>query len=1513
MSSQRNNPYCELLSIVKLGIFFILAEKEYKNQNMGSKTILGLDLGTNSIGWALVIEGENQNESEIKQIGVRVNPLTTDEQTNFEKGKPITTNADRTLKRGARRNLDRYQLRRENLLEVLAKANIINAETKLCEDGKQTTFQTWELRAKAASEKIELHEFARVLLAINKKRGYKSSRKAKNSEEGQAIDGMGIAKKLHEENLTPGQFVFQNLFMGKKVIPDFYRSDLQNEFDTVWKYQQQFYPEILTSDFYSVLQGKGQKATSAMFWTKYQFNTADIKEIEDNLKNIHTIKFSKNDQKKLQAYKWRNDAVAKQLEKEQVAYVLTEINNNLYNSSGYLGAISDRSKALYFKQETVGQNQYNQLLKNIHTPLKNQVFYRQDYVDEFEKIWTIQAKHHPQLTEKLKEEIRDIVIFYQRKLKSQKGLISFCEFESKEVEVLTDSTIKKKTIGMRVAPKSSPLFQEFKIWQNLHNVIIKKAGSKKRSVKKDNQATLFDEEKEIFELDLGAKVQIFEELNIKGNLRANQIIEILGYKPKDWEMNYTQLEGNRTNQALYNAFLKILEIEGYNEDLLKLSGKDEININELKTPASEIKDMVKAIFEVLEINTAILDFDAELDGKDFEKQASYQLWHLLYSAEDDNKKYSEEDILLYGNDSIGLKKQLCSKFGFKPEHAKILANVTFQDDYGSLCTKAMRMIYPFIKENKYSEACDLAGYRHSKHSLTKEEIESRELKPKLELLQKNSLRNPVVEKILNQMVNVVNTLIDKENDKLEAEGKARDFHFDEIRIELARELKKNAKEREEMTSNINKAKTEHEKIIRLLQSKFGLPNPTRNDIIRYKLYEELKSNAYKDIYTNTYIPRGILFSKDIDVEHIIPQSRLFDDSFSNKTVVYRKDNLEKGNQTAIEYIESRYGEAGLTAYQQRIESLHRLWNKNNPENGISKAKYQKLQKRSSEIGEGFIERDLRDSQYIAKKAKEMLFGITRAVVSTSGQITDRLREDWDLVNIMKELNLPKYRALGLTEMEERKYDQKVEVIKDWTKRNDHRHHAMDALTIAFTKRSYIQYLNNLNARRNEKSDDSISNARGRTAMETSNLKLSTRDVLGIEEKETNIKIDDNGDKKRVFKEPILNFRQVARKHLESIIVSHKAKNKVVTKNKNNISGKATPQTVLTPRGQLHKETVYGRYQYYQQKEEKVSAKFDTSTIAKVSNPHFKKLLLLRLEENGNDPKKAFAGKNTLDKNPIYLNDEKTKTLPEKVKLVWLEEDFSIRKDVTPDNFKDEKSIEKILDTGIKRKILLRLKDFGGDAKKAFADLDKNPIWFNKEKGIAIKRVTISGVKNAEALHHKKDHFGNAILDGNGNTIPVDYVSTGNNHHVAVYRDEKGNLQENVVSFYEAVARVNMGLPIIDKTFKESEGWQFLFTMKQNELFVFPNEKTGFNPIDLDLLNPKNKKLISPNLFRVQKLSTKNYVFNNHLETTAVDGDTLKNKSLIGTKYLFIQTPSKLDTIVKVRTNHLGDVIAVGEY
>jgi CRISPR-associated endonuclease Csn1 len=1426
------------------------------------KNILGLDLGTTSIGFAHVIEDDITEQSQIIQIGSRVNPLTTDEQTNFEKGKPVSVNADRTLKRGARRNLDRYHLRRKNLIEVLKNNSLITNNSVLAEDGKNTTHETWYLRAKSVSEKLETEELARVFLAINKKRGYKSSRKAKNEDEGQAIDGMSIAVRLYEENLTPGQLSYQLLKEGKKSIPDFYRSDLQSEFDKVWNFQKQFNPEIFTDEFYKELQGKGQRATSAAFWGKYKFNTAENKA-------------KSRDEKKLQAYKWRSEAIEKQLEKEEVAYVITEINNNLNNSSGYLGAISDRSKELYFNKETVGQYLYNQLQRNPHIRLKNQVFYRQDYLDEFESIWREQSKHHPKLTDDLKNEIRDIVIFYQRKLKSQKGLVSFCEFESQE-KIINGH---KKTIGLKVAPKSSPLFQEFKIWQVLNNVLVRKKGSKKRTTKSIEQTNLFDDENDIFAFDIEAKQTLFNELNLKGNLKSSTIIEILGCKSTEWELNYTELEGNRTNQILYNAYLKILDFEGYNEDLLKLSDKDEINVNELKITSFDIKDMVKSIFESLKIDSRILEFNAELDGKAFEQQASYQLWHLLYSYEGDDSPSGNEKLY----------ELLAKKFGFKREHAQILANVTLSDDYGNLSSKAIRKIYPHIKELHYDKACEIVGYRHSAASLTKEEIAKRPLKDKLELLKKNSLRNPVVEKILNQLVNVVNTIIEK-NSKKDAEGKIIEyFKFDEIRIELARELKKNAKERAEMTTNINASKIAHEKIFKLLQAEFGVKNPSRNDIIRYRLYEELKNNGYKDLYTNTYISREILFSKQVDIEHIIPQSKLFDDSFSNKTVVFRKDNLDKGNMTAYDYIESKFGDKNLEEYKSRIESLYNSGQKNKEE-GISKAKYQKLLKQEKEIGDGFIERDLRDSQYIAKKAKNMLYEITRSVVSTSGSITDKLREDWGLINIMQELNFDKYKALGLTEKVEKKDGSFKERIIDWSKRNDHRHHAMDALTIAFTKHNYIQYLNYLSARKNEKH------------------KLHGN-IIGIENLETEIKTDDEGNKKRVFKLPMPNFRQVAKEHLENVLVSHKAKNKVVTKNKNKTKSKngEKVKVELTPRGQLHKETVYGKYQYSVAKEEKVSAKFDEATINKVSNPLYRSLLLERLKENDNDPKKAFSGKNILSKNPIYLNSSKNSSLPEVVKLTWLEEDYSIRKDITPDNFKDTKSIDKVIDGKVKQIMMDRFVKYDSDPKKAFSDLDKNPIWLNESKGISIKRVTISGVKNAESLHNKKDHLGKEILDKNGKPIPVDFVSTGNNHHVAIYLDEKGNLQERVVSLFDAIQLVNAGEPVIDKQFNQGLGWQFLFTMKQNEYFVFPNEKTGFDPKEIDLLDPNNKKKISPNLFRVQKFTIKDYFFRHHLETNVEDNSKLK-----GTTWKR-EGLSGISRIVKVRINHLGDIVRAGEY
>lgn len=1396
------------------------------------KKILGLDLGTSSIGWAIVNEKENEGEqSSIIKLGVRVNPLTVDEQRNFEAGKPITTNADRTLKRSMRRNLQRYKLRRESLLEILKSNHFITEETMLAENGNRTTFETYRLRAKAAVEEISLEELARVLLMINKKRGYKSSRKVNADDEGKIIDGMDVARKLYDENITPGQYVLDTMRRGKRYIPDFYRSDLIAEFDRIWNFQKQFYPEILTDELREELKNKNKKQTWAI--CAKSFSLVGIK------------RETKGNELKKENYQWRVESISKQTDLERLTIILQEINGQISSSSGYLGEISDRSKELYFKRQTIGQYLMERLDTNPNYSLKNKVFYRQDYLDEFEKIWETQAKFHAELTDKLKREIRDVVIFYQRPLKSQKGLISFCEFENRQIEVTVDGKKKLKTIGMRVCPKSSPLFQEFKIWQILNNIQVSGKVVPVQDTDLFGTTSRMEQGKRFLYQD--EKETLFYELNIKEKMSKNEVLKLLFKNHKELDLNYKDIEGNRTMAALIKACQTIIDMSGHGEyDFSKMQAKDVMHI-------------IETVFRGLGFNTDILHFDASVEGKAFDKQPAYMLWHLLYSFAGDNSKSGNEKLI----------NKISELYGFDKDYASIIAGINLQQDYGSLSSKAMRKILPHMKDGlEYSVACGYAGYRHSRESLTREELDNKVLKDRLELLPRNSLRNPVVEKILNQMINVVNSVV-------EEYGKP-----DEIRIELARELKKSASEREELTKAINKTTKEHDEYKKILQTEFGIANVSRNDIIRYKLYMELKDNGFKTLYSNTYIPREKLFSKEFDIEHIIPQAKLFDDSFSNKTIEARAINIEESNATAYDFVCSKYDSEEIKRYEVRIEELFR-------KGIISKTKRDKLMMREADIPDGFIERDLRDSQYIAKKAREILCDIAREVVTTTGSVTSRLREDWQLVDVMKELNWDKYDRLGLTEIIEDKDGRKIRRITDWTKRNDHRHHAMDALTIAFTKRSYIQYLNNMNAR----SDKSSS-------------------IYAIEKNELH---RDNGKLKFCPPIPLDVFRAEAKHHLDNILVSIKAKNKVVTRNLNvtkTRNGK-NKKMQLTPRGQLHNETIYGKIKQYVTKEEKVNAAFTEEKIATVANQKYRMALLERLKRYNGNSKKAFTGSNALQKNPIYLDDMHTMTVPEKVTTMTFEDVYTIRKEISPDL-----KIDKVIDVHVREILKARLAEYGNDPKKAFVNLKDNPIWLNKEKGIDIKRVTIRGVSNAVALHDKHDNKGRLVLDDNGIKQPVDFVSTSNNHHVAIYRDADGNLQENVVSFYEATMRANMEMPIIDKDYKKAEGWQFLFTMKQNEYFVFPNQETGFNPNDIDLLNPDNYAEISKNLFRVQTMSkviygnnvVRDYKFRHHLETSVKDINILK-----GITFKQYKTLEFANYIVKVHINHIGQIVAVGEY
>ena len=1434
------------------------------------KKILGLDLGTTSIGWALVNEKEDENEkSSIIRLGVRVNPLTIDETLNFEKGKSITTNADRTLKRSMRRNLQRYKLRREHLIFVLKQHGFIDDNTILSEQGNGTTFETYRLRAKAATDKIGLTEFARVLLQINKKRGYKSSRKAKSTEEGQLIDGMEIAQRLYDNNLTPGQLSLQLLEEGRKYLPDFYRSDLTKEFDKIWDVQRQYYPEILTRELREELKDKNKSQSWAI--CAKPFNIVGIK------------RETKGIEQRVENYRWRDLALSQKLGLEELAIVLQDVNGQISNASGYLGDISDRSKILYFNKQTVGQYLMSELQKNPNYSLKNKVFYRQDYLNEFETIWEMQAKFHSELTAKLKKEIRDIIIFYQRPLKSQKGLVSFCEFESKKITTEVDGKQKTRTIGLKVCPKSSPLFQEFKIWQRLNDVIV--SGNvipveqpdlfDNLSSFKHGKRSLYQEEKE----------RLFEELNYKDKLTKAEVLKLLFGNPKDYDINFQTLDGNTTQAELYKAYQTIIEMSGHGA------------YNFAKMETKDILRIVREVFNKLNINTDILTFDSSMEGYALEQQYMYRLWHLLYSYEGDNS--------VMGNESLINKLQ--ELFGIRKEYATVLAGVVFKSDYASLSAKAIRKILPHMKDgNDYSVACEYAGYRHSKRSLTKEEIKNKILKDKLELLPRNSLRNPVVEKILNQMINVVNGISS-------TYGKP-----DEIRIELARELKKSAKEREEMTKSINAVTRLHEDYVKILQSEpFNLSYVSRNDIIRYKLYLELEKNGYKTFYSNTYISKEKLFTKEFEIEHIIPKAKLFDDSLSNKTLEARQVNLDKRDMTAFDFIESNYGKNYASQYANKIEDLY--LNK-----AISKTKRNKLLMRETEIPSGFINRDLRDSQYIAKKAREILEEYVPVVVPTTGSVTDRLREDWQLVDVMQELNWDKYDKLGMTKYEIGHDGQRIPKIKDWTKRNDHRHHAMDALTIAFTKHSYIQYLNNLNARVQKGVDDYID----LDMVNLSELDKEQRSsvMYAIEKKE--LLRDKHGKLRFIAPMPIDQFRAEAKRQLEKIIISNKAKNKVVTRNIN-ISKKKSgtnKKILLTPRGQLHLETIYGSSKNPVIKEEKVNASFDNLKIATICSKKYREALSNRLKQFADDPKKAFTGKNSLEKNPVWIDENHTEKVPEKVKTLTYETIYTIRKEITPDL-----KIEKVIDNRIKSILQTRLAKYDGDAKAAFSNLDKNPIWIDQEKGISLKRVTITGINNAVALHDKHNKDGRLIFDKDGKKQAVDFVNTGNNHHVAIYRkpkvDKKGQqlygnegeplyeLDEKIVSFYEATSRAILGYPIIDKEYRKDQGWQFLFTMKQNEYFVFPkyddNGYLIFNPHDYDeewYRNPENYSIISPNLFRVQKIATRNYFFRHHLETTVEEPKELK-----GITYKPQLGLNGIVGILKVRVDHIGQIVSIGEY
>jgi len=1175
------------------------------------------------------------------------------------------------------------------------------------------------------------------------------------------VSSIGWSVISVDDNDNPSQI----LGMGSRIIP--LSPDDANEFSS--------------GNAISKNQKRTLKRTIRKGYDRYQLRrenlTAELRKL-NMLPDEHLIKLPLLDLWKLRS---RAAQSGRKLELTEIGRVLYHINQKRgykhakadeagdKKQTEYVAAVNERYRMICSNNQTVGQYLASMIEQSAVTNdkgvfytyrTKDQVFPRKAYEQEFDQIISVQREFYPDvLTDKEINRLRNEIIFYQRNLKSCKHLVSLCEFEKK---AYTNKEGKEVFDGPKVAPRTSPLAQLCRIWEFANNLQLENEYGEKTP------------------LDLEQKRLVVEYLDSHEKMTATDFQKLFGFKRGQYNLESyfgkNGVKGNETRIALAKALADVPNAS----ELLKFDLEEE-NSNYVNESTGEVLKCISASFE---------------------KQPLYVLWHTIYSISDRDE----------------LVKALNKKFGFDKEIAFALFKIDFvKPGFGNKSSKAMRRILPFLRQGlMYSEACADAGYNHS-NSLTKTENEARELLDRLPQIKKNELRQPIVEKILNQMVNVVNAIYDEYGS------------VDEIRVELARELKQSKDERKETYSNIGKRERENKDIAGKIQE-FGI-TPSKNKIQKYRLWEE---SGHTCFYCGQPVgATEFLSGFDVEVEHIIPKSLLFDDSQSNKVCACRKCNKEKNNRTGFDFAKSK-GEVFFEAYCKRVDEAFRG-------HVISKTKRDRLMTPQNEIPNDFIERQLRQTQYISKKSIEMLKQVCHNVYATSGSVTDFIRHTWGYDEILHNLNFERYQQGGLTEIKE--YEHKgqkhtEERIKGWSKRLDHRHHAIDALVIAMTKQSIIQRLNHLNTERDAMFQE--------VGAQSDDWKKEFSLLQQWVKTRTHFDVDE------------------VSKKVSEILVSFKAGKRVATMGKRikyeNGKKKVLQTGIVIPRGPLSEESVYGKIKVLDPQKPLKDLFAKPESIAK---PEIKAMVKDRLALFDGDVKKALA---SVKKTPIKLADESV------VKMADCYREECVIK-YSLEGFK-AKDIQYVVDEHVKQVLYNRLAEYDNNEKEAFKDLENNPIYADAAKKIPIKKVRcFTGLSAVAPV--KRNENGEAI----------GFVLPKNNHHIALYLDAAGNLQEHVVTFWHAVERKSKGLPVVitdpksamqiadingvTEEFKANLPnleWTFVDSLQLNEMFILGLKNEAYETAVAE----RDYSLLNLHMYRVQKITKSDYYFRRHVETVLDD-------------------------------------------
>ncbi len=488
-----------------------------------------------------------------------------------------------------------------------------------------------------------------------------------------------------------------------------------------------------------------------------------------------------------------------------------------------------------------------------------------------------------------------------------------------------------------------------------------------------------------------------------------------------------------------------------------------------------------------------------------------------------------------------------------------LAKLTFEPDYASLSKKAAQKILAEMKEKRvpYKTACD---------NIYRELMEARSREKKFDLLPPlqyspyrgmfvrddviGDVRNPTVTRTLTEMRKVVNAIV-REWGKPAM-----------IRVELARDLKKNRAAREDAmkTNRQNEnARTKAQEELERLQKEFGVSFAiTRRDIDKFLLWKECNQICP---YTGKQIDFPSLFgpTPSFDIEHIIPYSRSLDDSMMNKTLCESRENREvKKNKTPFECYSSNDA--------KWVEILDRV-GKFKGDRGRVYAKLRRFQQQVVDPND-LPDRYLNDTRYASRLALRylgVLYGVDqngyeyleapegeerprgrKRVQAATGGISAMLRRAWDLNHILGE---------------------------DGEKnRGDNRHHAVDAFVIAATDARLLQLIN-----------------KNAAIVDDSSHKILYK---LLEDKIAELR-------------PCNEFWAVVKNSIDKLIVSHRVDRKV--------SGPIHEATIFSPTPNPNN----ANERCVRRSLSNISAK-DCENIV---DPQIKRVVLEKLKENGNDPKK----------------------------------------------------------------------------------------------------------------------------------------------------------------------------------------------------------------------------------------------------------------------------------------------------